>query len=490
MSGIRGYDDPDSSSSSDDGFGFPRRSNTNGGGGAVSDDETVDPVMPFHQRRKGPSHPGLASLQPSNKKYDRLMSYRYYRLNKTSHTRDHARTHQLHRLLKNLELSFKDSKFTGKDPVLIFDFLTRMVEECDTLGMSEAQAYMALPHFLSDTARTQYRAMHTGSRSSGVTCWPEAIQYLLRTYATPSAIRNATAELRNICQSNDEDELTYGARINHAAYRCGNVYDEDERMTFFIDGLRPETRTVVARYRENEFRQDMTMERLVQHAKDSGDSFRAMAPSLRTPRPPTTRARTPPGILRTPRPTSGSPPPVVAFMGQPTPSVGTVPSVTEGTSDTPNDGEGLYALEGGEDLESIPTSDLPSTQASDTQSLEKAINAANQEQLLWLDRNGPVRKRTMPPGIPYEDGNSNRVGWLDTTRKLICYLCYERGHKASDCKCGIRDMPKVVANYQKLTADEKVSVPDTYYRSALCFIKGRPENDLVEDVKKETQSKN
>ena len=153
-------------------------------------------------------------------------------------------------------------------------------------------------------------------------------------------------------------------------------------MTFFIDGLRPELRTVVTRYRENEFRQDMTMERLVQHAKDSGDSFRAMAPSLRVPRSPTTRPRTPPGILRTPRATAGSPPPVVAFMGQVTLSVGTVPTITDGTSNTPNDGEGLYAFEGGEGASSIPTSDLPSTEAGDAQSSEETLKDANQEQLL------------------------------------------------------------------------------------------------------------
>lgn len=51
-------------------------------------------------------------------------------------------------------------------------------------------------------------------------------------------------------------------------------------------------------------------------------------------------------------------------------------------------------------------------------------------------------------------------------------------------------MPKVVANYNKLTACEKATVPDTYYRSALCFIKGTPEKNLVEEVNKATQPKN
>ena len=87
------------------------------------------------------------------------MSYRYFRLRKMAQTRDRARKSQFLKLLKNLDLSFSERKFSGRDPILIFDFLTRMVEECDTLGMSEAQEFMALPHFLSNNARTQYLSL-------------------------------------------------------------------------------------------------------------------------------------------------------------------------------------------------------------------------------------------------------------------------------------------------------------------------------------------
>ena len=101
--------------------------------------------VPFHQRRKGPSNRRLASLQTSNKRYQQLMSYRYYRLQKKAHTGDHARMTQLHSLLKNLDLSFRERKFSGQDPILIFDFLTRMVEECDT---SVSYTHLTLPTIL------------------------------------------------------------------------------------------------------------------------------------------------------------------------------------------------------------------------------------------------------------------------------------------------------------------------------------------------------
>ena len=79
------------------------------------------------------------------------------------------------------------------------------------------------------------------------------------------------SDLRMTRQSTTEDENAYAARINQATYRCANIHSEDEKMTFYVDGLMPNIRTTVARFRENEFRQDMTFERLIQIAKDEGD---------------------------------------------------------------------------------------------------------------------------------------------------------------------------------------------------------------------------
>lgn len=46
-------------------------------------------------------------------------------------------------------------------------------------------------------------------------------------------------------------------------------------MTFKVDGLLPNIRTIVARFRENEFRQDMTFEGLIHFGKDEGDAARS-----------------------------------------------------------------------------------------------------------------------------------------------------------------------------------------------------------------------
>lgn len=94
-----------------------------------------------------------------------------------------------------------DADFThhGRPPVrqlgahFLFVFLTLMVGECDTLSMSEAQALLLLPTFLTGTASGQSSAARNTYRSSTrcITCWPEARQYFPRKYATPEAIEKS-----------------------------------------------------------------------------------------------------------------------------------------------------------------------------------------------------------------------------------------------------------------------------------------------------------
>ena len=130
-------------------------------------------------------------------------------------------------LINNLELTFSERRIDWKHPILILDFLASFTEEFDILGMTEGQAFMELPKFLAKTAATQYRVRQHGEHAGRIPAWPEAVQYLLRNYATPGAIRRATSDLRTIRQFPDEDKSAYAAIINEAAYRCCNTHHED-----------------------------------------------------------------------------------------------------------------------------------------------------------------------------------------------------------------------------------------------------------------------
>lgn len=93
----------------------------------------------FFHRTKGAKQTGLDALVPYEERLHRLMPDRYYRLAATTTNRTSTTTTRLHRTLKKIELTMKDFNFSREDPILIFDFLRRLVQEDDTLDMNEGQ---------------------------------------------------------------------------------------------------------------------------------------------------------------------------------------------------------------------------------------------------------------------------------------------------------------------------------------------------------------
>lgn len=167
------------------------------------------------------------------------MSYRSYRLMITTGARSSRDTAGVRVYVKNLNLTLKNHVCNGNDQIKIFDFLTLFLDVDDMLNMSEAQAFIDLPTFLADPADTQYRTNLSGvSSHGGMTCWPEAIQDLLRTYATASAMCEGLEDLRNVKQKPDENEDQYRKRLNEAIFRCGNVHSEDKKITVYVTSYR------------------------------------------------------------------------------------------------------------------------------------------------------------------------------------------------------------------------------------------------------------
>ena len=128
-------------------------------------------------------------------------------------------------------------------------------------------------------------------------------------------------------------------------------------------------------------------------------------------------------------------------------------------------GEQLYLVDEG----SIRTDELPST-----------IDTSEHESLLYA--NNQLRKSASqmvrPKQVAFQDENTtrNRPGWEVTKQQIICYLCYEIGtHISPRCTDKLNDMDLVVANYEKLTDEQKKLVPDDSYKLAKRYLDMRHE---------------
>ena len=149
--------------------------------------------------------------------------------------------------------------------------------------MSEDQAYIAFPFLLKGEAKSHYEAVMdtTSEGEGGVTCWPEAVQYLLRSYATANHIRTAVLALRDVRQHPTEDEQSYSGRLEKAEVRCGNIHTKDEKKNLFIHGLLTAIKAVLSRHRDTH--DEEAYLELLQHAQAEGDNYRARLRQGRRP---------------------------------------------------------------------------------------------------------------------------------------------------------------------------------------------------------------
>ena len=255
---------------------------------------------------------------------------------------------------------------------MVLQFLSLFAEEADTVGIAEETAYPLLGSYMVEPADLAFRSAK-GRGKAGVSCYPEAVNWLLNTYCTPAVLRSAAASMKNLAQKNGETEVDFGTRLRLAANRCGNAFDEEELMSIFIDGLDPRIRPYVARYRESRPRDDSTLDILISFARDEGDGLRAR-------------------FGRNTRAVASK----VNFVDE----LPSVHSYNVGNAEAP-DPIGLI----GDGMKSQDTDDLPST-----------VEDLGADSILYGEsreyRRG--RKMVMPPRIPYEERNSRstRVGWV------------------------------------------------------------------------------
>lgn len=120
-----------------------------------------------------------------------------------------------------------------------------------------------------------YRSSSNNSHSGSIVRWTESFPYLMRTYTTEQAIRKAVEHFENFRQASNEDGHAFASRVSVAAYWCGSVHTEVEKVTIFINGLLPAIRSVVSRFRHEQPRYLLTFDRIVSYARDERESYRA-----------------------------------------------------------------------------------------------------------------------------------------------------------------------------------------------------------------------
>ncbi|CAN8069068.1 unnamed protein product, partial [Agarophyton chilense] len=263
----------------------------------------------------------------------------------------------------------------------------------------------------------------------GVTSRPRAVQYLLRSYATSNAIRQAILDLRDVTLKPEEGEVEYNSRLNKASVRCVNVHSTEDKITLYIDGLDPSINSLVARYREKHGR--VFFLELVQFEKAERDAARAR----------------------------GSPRRSVAFGTSMVDSRDS--SLAPKGSDSHE--EAVHLMEYTDS--SVPTVDLSHSESQD------------EEALMALEGRRPMyRPYTVPPQGFFKN---EKPRWVDTRTAyrsqpmltnrrngLIWYSCYGKHHLSAECKLLAKNLSRIMTNYEALSEEKRSRVPAAMYWKA------------------------
>ena len=115
--------------------------------------------------------------------------------------------------------------FDGNDPISILSFLTSFKQQMDANRLSEGAALLICPSFLDGDAKESYENnFDLPPDQGGFTTWPQAVQFLLRTFAKDAYIEEALVSLDELRQDPDEKEVAYAKRLRKQARRCGSVF--------------------------------------------------------------------------------------------------------------------------------------------------------------------------------------------------------------------------------------------------------------------------
>ena len=224
----------------------------------------------------GSKEQGLKKIQPSDHRFKKVVSYRRYRLRISSGRRSPNVSYNTGANARRVAHVMNAHVFDGNDPISILSFLTRFKQQMDANRLSEGAALLTCSSFLDDDAKESYENHFDLPPDQGCfTKWPQAVQFLLRTFAKDAYIEEALARLDELRQDSDEKEVVYAKCLRKQGRRYGSVFSEQDMINRFIRGLRADLKPLL-RVLKAEYSLPNAFQDYVERAGAQGDAQRAL----------------------------------------------------------------------------------------------------------------------------------------------------------------------------------------------------------------------
>ena len=197
------------------------------------------PIARLHRQTRGKRESGLPELTPSDTNFKEIMSYRRYRLIDTNPNEGRSVTRKAGTNTRRAKSVFGGREFDGSQPLKIFQFLKTVQKFCNENKIAEGAALQLLPSLLSGEAADEFDKNRNLSDdpTEDIQSYPQAINFLLSTYAKDLYLERTLEELDNISQQRNETEVQYAGRLKELARLLGNIFSQHNLITRFLRGI-------------------------------------------------------------------------------------------------------------------------------------------------------------------------------------------------------------------------------------------------------------
>lgn len=174
-----------------------------------------------------------------NKRFTEVLSISSYRLRDRHDQLPFDQSVSLTQVSNQIRPRMEGYYFSGESPLRVLPFLRHLTRIADQSRISEATLLWIVEDFLQSPARESFRAQT-------LTTWPEAVHWLLVTFAPEPSLERAVRKLNLASQTALETVKQFGLSLQLEASMLGSLISLSEVKSLFSQGLDEPIRSLFA----------------------------------------------------------------------------------------------------------------------------------------------------------------------------------------------------------------------------------------------------
>lgn len=179
----------------------------------------------------------INKVQIRNKRFTDVLAVTTYRLVDKNENLPYDQSMSLTQVANQIRPRMEGYFFSGEHSLKVLPFLRHLIRISNQSRLSEATLLWIVEDFLQSPARDAFRAQAHRT-------WPEAVHWLLITFAPESSLEQAVRSLNLARQAQVETVKQFGLRLQLESSTLGSLISLSETKSLFSQGLNEPVRSL------------------------------------------------------------------------------------------------------------------------------------------------------------------------------------------------------------------------------------------------------